>query len=109
MIRTAFTKPESQTQQEAQQSVTIVRRILAQYDLSIEEWLDILFETGCQFVENRHCNPAYRKELLQNEHRNFSANWMNSYIQDDVVLLSDPVLFAGDYRELKQQMANPYK
>ena len=109
MIRTAFIKPESHTQQEAQQSVTVVRRILLQYDLAIEDWLEVLFETGCQFVENRHCNPAYRKELLQNEHRNFWANWMNSFIQDDAVLLSDPELFSGDYRALKQQMANPYK
>lgn len=90
-------KINTATGKEATIRVAALQKMLNKTQLSYSQWLNIFFETGCQFVEENVQNKELQCNLLQDESFGFWDWFMVIYTCDDEQLLS--CTYINDLRE----------
>lgn len=104
MPRTSYIKPNSATQKACTSAADTVKEVLERVHISRDKWLDLLFETGCQLVEQQVHDAASRKLILEDVKYGFWSWWLSVFIQHDAMLMENRII-AG-YKAEKEKMLN---
>lgn len=85
-MKTVF-KINPGTQQAASLKIEAAQQMMRTANITKDEWLMLIFETGCAFVEqNTYLKPLWAP-LLQNEQIGFWDWWLILWTEDDELLL----------------------
>lgn len=85
--RQPYTKHNSRTQQDCNSAAETVQGIITAMRITKEEWLHLLFETGCQLVETQKPEEEVRRYILQDVTCGFWAWWITAFVAHDEKLL----------------------
>lgn len=104
MSRETYTKPSSHTQKSGQKAVETIEAICAVAHITKEQWIELLFETGCAYAENTAMSHEISFKWLTDPAFNFWSWWICDYIKDDEELLKikDGIMSEGEYQQLKE-------
>lgn len=106
MQRATYIKPSSKTQIEAAHYDDVHSELLSLLCISRDEWAEILFETGCEFIENNIEDGAHQLRILEKVEYGFWAFWISVFVQDDECLLRcgcSTDYLKENYSRLKQE------
>lgn len=108
-MRQPYQKPNSQQQQYAGRMLASMYSILVSTGLNHTQWLDLMFETGCQLVEQTEPHPGVQRWMLQEHSLGFWPWWMQAYLQHDHALLAAyHQISSAAYHAEKQQFLKEY-
>jgi hypothetical protein len=100
-----YTKPNSHTQQQAAAKQETVALICKQAGITRDEWVALLFETGCRWAENNSETKEQCKSNLENSDKGYWAWWICEFIADDQWLISNKApVGGGEYEAYKIQI-----
>ncbi len=105
MTRKTYIKHNSHTQKACRDSSNIVDNIISAAGVTKDEWLQLLFESGCQFIEQKVDSKEIQLQILTNIKHGFWSWWICAFIRDDEELFA--AIQAGfeiDYSQLKMDM-----
>lgn len=85
-------KINTATEQAATQKMEIAASLMRKCGISYQEWADVLFETGCRFIEKNVKQQHLQKCLLQNSKLGFWDWWLILSLEDDEQLVSYPAV-----------------
>jgi hypothetical protein len=98
-------KINTSTQKAAIYKMEIVAQLMKKCNLSYADWADVLFETGCKFIEKNIAIGHLQVLLLQNKKLGFWDWWLVLSIEDDEMILSyKEVNSMASYVNEKQRM-----
>lgn len=104
MMKTKF-KINSATQQVGNEKIFVVYKMITRCNMTHGDWVSVLFETGCRFVEKRLPFKALQKSLLTDASLGFWDWWMLIFIEDDETLLTfNNVISFSIYAEEKDRL-----
>lgn len=100
-------KINTATEKAAVQKMEVAASILKKCGMSYQDWADVLFETGCRFIEKNIRQPNIRTCLLQNHNLGFWDWWLVLWLEDDETILNYPaVTNALTYIQEKERLLN---
>lgn len=76
-------KINSKTHTDAVQKKAVIDKILSTCKIDYLTWSNILFETGCSFVEDKIESSALRQSLLKNPGLRYWDWWFMQFVKDD--------------------------
>lgn len=71
----------------ANPKTAIVAQLLRKCGLTYSQWVNVLFETGCKFIEENVADYYMQKALLENKDLGFWDWWLLFSVEDDETLL----------------------
>lgn len=87
---------------------SVTKEMQDKANINHEEWLHILFEAGCMFIENKVDDRSQQLKIMEAVDFDFWSWWVLAFIQDDRRLLNTRCsnkFFTENYKELKEEMA----
>jgi len=103
-MKTKF-KINNATQQAGNEKIFIVYKMISRCNMKHEDWVKILFETGCVFVEKHMLLKGVQAALLTDTSLGFWDWWMLLFISDDETLLTfNNVVTRETYAAEKKRM-----
>jgi hypothetical protein len=95
------------TESAAIHKMEVASAIMRKCGITYQDWADILFETGCRFVEMNITHPHIRICLLQNQQLGFWDWWLVLSLEDDESVLTYPeVASRASYIREKERLLN---
>lgn len=86
-MKTGTTKPNTHTQQLIIQKKSIKAQLQALVGISNDDWLEMLFEYGMQFLENNYSDIEEVRSISQDSTSKFWAYWMDEWLNDDAKII----------------------
>lgn len=80
-------------------------KAMQQAGVSYDEWVHLMFETGCDFVEMWITDPASQSLLLKDRKSGFWNWWVFLWMEDDKTKIS-PQIYKQSYKKLKSGLVN---
>lgn len=100
-------KINSATEKAAVQKMEVAASIIKKCGMSYQDWADILFETGCRFIEKNIRQANIQTCLLQNNNLGFWDWWLVLWLEDDEAIVNYPsVTNARSYITEKERLLN---
>lgn len=100
-------KINTATETAAVQKMEVASAIMRKCSITYQDWADILFETGCRFIEKNIVHPHIRASLLQNQRLGFWDWWLVLSLEDDESVLRYPeVTSMASYVREKERLLN---
>ncbi len=102
MNRKTYIKPNSYTQQKKIGLMDAVGSVIGLAGINIDEHNELIFETGCLFVEQ---NAPRDLVILTEEEYKFWDWWFYIFVRDDQNIVNTPILdIYFNYYEAKQAL-----
>jgi len=102
MPRTSYIKPNSETQKACTSAADTVQQVLERVHITRDKWVSIMFEMGCQLVEQQVHDVETRKLILENVRYGFWSWWLSVFIQHDAMLMENRII--SGYKAEKSKM-----
>ena len=100
-MRNTYVKPNSYTQVQKNELNEAAATVMQLVDMSSDEWNEMMFELGCQFVEQ---NASRDLCILTDERYCFWDWWVYIYKKDDKEIVQNNLIDSLDYRFMKNSM-----
>lgn len=90
-MRTSYTKPNSYSQQSARQYCDAVKEVCALLNISIDEWRELMFETGYQWAIANAPDHQIAMAWLTDPNIGYWNEFLVDYINDDEWILGNTI------------------